>query len=162
MKIDKAHLMTLVRPLLSMFPVLPVLVFATVLTGLFGWMAWRPAAPAVHGAEQASSGGGGAEGAKKIHFSLSTTRAYGTKEQPRVYISYQGVETLDFRVYRIRDPFRFFRQLEDPHQMGEEDYAEVDDVSERVGRRNSILENVRGFKRGIYYRIKSYIRSQLT
>lgn len=173
MKILRVFTKTLGGPTIPILPILPIfsgLIFVTALTGLFGWMAWRSSVPVVRGAEQASSstgaaGTGGeqtAEAARKVHFSLSTTRAYGTKEQPRIYISYQGVEMLDFRVYRIRDPFLFFRQLEDPHQMGEEDYAGVDDVSERVGRRPSILEKVRSFKREIYYRIKSYIRGQLT
>ena len=140
------------RRIVSLLPVLPVTVF---LVGLLFWLAFRPAPEMVRGAEDNQA----AE--KRVRFSLSTTRTYGSKEQPRVYISYQGIETLDFRVYQIRDPFLFFRQLEDPHQMGEDDYTAVDDVSDRIGRSQAPLEVVRSFKRSLYYRIKSYIRSQL-
>jgi len=133
--------------------VLPVI---TLLVGLFCWLAFRPLPDGVKGAETATAAAG-----QKVRFSLATTRTYGPKEPPRVYISYQGVETLDFRVYRIRDPFLFFRQLEDPHQMGREDYGGVSEVTDRVNRQPSALEVVRGFKRGLYYRIKSYIRGQL-
>ena len=140
------------RRIVSLLPVLPVMVF---LVGLLFWLAFRPAPEMVRGAEDNQA----AE--KRVRFSLSTTRTYGSKEQPRVYISYQGIETLDFRVYQIRDPFLFFRQLEDPHQMGEDDYTAVDDVSDRIGRSQAPLEVVRSFKRSLYYRIKSYIRSQL-
>ncbi len=104
----------------------------------------------------------GTPGTKRVKFSLSTTRAYGTNEPARFYVNYLGVETLDFRVYRVDNPFLFFRQLENPHVMGEEEYAEVSDVSTRVGRQPSALERVRAFKRRIYQRIKSYIRGQLT
>lgn len=135
---------------------LSALLAAVLLLGLLG-DGWHPVA---RGAEE--PGVPAVPAPSRVRFSLSTTRAYGTKEQPRIYLNYQGLETLDFRVYQINDPFLFFRQLEDPHQMGEDDYSGVDDVAERAGRRPSILERVRSFKRGLYYRLKSYIRGQLT
>lgn len=139
--------------MLSLVSLLPAVTFVVM---IFAWLALRPVTPGVKGAEPVTGAG-----EKKVRFSLSTTRTYGTKESPRVYISYQGVETLDFRVYQVRDPFLFFRQLEDPHQMGEDDYSGVSEVSNRVNRRASVLELVREFKRSTYYRVKSYIRSQL-
>ena len=141
------------RRILAAIPVLPVM---ALLMGLLCWLAFRPAPDGVRGAEQ-----GTPTAEKKVRFSLATTRTYGAGEQPRVYINYQGVETLDFRVYQIRDPFLFFRQLEDPHQMGEDDYTSVGEVSERIDGQPGPLEVVRSFKRSLYYRLKSYIRSQL-
>ena len=61
----------------------------------------------------------------KPHFSLSTNRTYSTNDKPRVWISYQGIDYLDFRVYRVKDPLKFFKQLNDPHQMGEQEKTEV-------------------------------------
>ena len=75
-------------------------------------------------------------------FSLSTSRTYGADEKARVYIAYQGVDTLDFRVYQVKDPFRFFRQLNSPHQMGEEDRDDVAEVAATVERKPSLLEKL--------------------
>jgi uncharacterized protein YfaS (alpha-2-macroglobulin family) len=139
--------------MLSLISVLPAITLGVV---LFSWLAFRPVPEGVKGAESTPD-----TAEKKVRFSLATTRTYGTKEPPRVYISYQGVEALDFRVYQVRDPFLFFRQLEDPHQMGEDDYDGVSEVSTLIDRQPSVLELVRSYKRRIYYLIKSYIRSQL-
>ncbi len=94
-------------------------------------------------------------------FSLATNRTYGTHEKARVYINYQGVNSLDFRVYKIKDPFKFFKQLNNPHQMGEEDRAEVSAVTETQQRKPSFLEKLRDFKSTIYFAFKGYFRSQL-
>src|SRR5262245_41018560 len=82
-------------------------------------------------------------------FSLSTNRAYGTDEKARIYIGYQGIDSLDFRVYQVKDPFKFFRQLNSPHQMGEEDRADVAEVAATVERKPSFLEKLRSFKSSV-------------
>ncbi len=97
----------------------------------------------------------------KPRFSLSTNRTYGTHEKARVYVSYQGIDSLDFRLYQVKDPFKFFQQLNNPHQMGEEDQAEVAEVAEAVERKPSVLEKVRSLKRSIHSAVKNYFRSQL-
>ena len=97
----------------------------------------------------------------KPRFSLSTSRTYGADEKARVYIGYQGVDSLDFRVYQVKDPFRFFRQLNSPHQMGEEDRADVAEVAATVERKPSFLERLRSFKSSVYRGVKNYFRGQL-
>src|SRR4030095_4210919 len=99
--------------------------------------------------------------AVKPRFSLSTNRAYGTDEKARVYIGYQGIDTLDFRVYQVKDPFRFFRQLNSPHQMGEEDRGDVTEVTATVERKPSFLEKLRAFKSSVNHTVKNYFRGQL-
>src|SRR5262252_3362262 len=94
-------------------------------------------------------------------FSLSTSRTYGADEKARVYIAYQGVDSLDFRVYQVKDPFRFFRQLNSPHQLGEEDRADVAEVAATVERKPSLLEKLRSFKSSVYRGVKNYFRGQL-
>src|SRR5215467_9312322 len=79
-----------------------------------------PAAPAV-----ASPAGPQPSPTVRPRFSLSTNRTYGTDEKSRIYVGYQGVDSLDFRVYQVRDPFKFFKQLNSPHQMGSEDRGDV-------------------------------------
>src|SRR5262245_19076942 len=94
-------------------------------------------------------------------FSLSTSRTYGADEKARVYVAYQGVDSLDFRVYQVKDPFKFFRQLNSPHQLGEEDRADVAEVAATVERKPSLLERLRSFKSSVYRGVKNYFRGQL-
>jgi uncharacterized protein YfaS (alpha-2-macroglobulin family) len=99
--------------------------------------------------------------AVKPRFSLSTSRTYGADEKARVYIGYQGIDSLDFRVYLVKDPFKFFRQLNSPHQMGEEDRADVAEVAATVERKPSLLERLRSFKSSVYRAVKNHFRGQL-
>ena len=94
----------------------------------------------------------------KPSFSLSTNRTYGTGDRPRVYINYQGIDQLDFRVYRVKDPVAFFKQLNDPHQIGE---AEKSEVAADYRRRPSSLERLRAFKASVNNSVKRYFRGQL-
>lgn len=97
----------------------------------------------------------------KPKFSLSTNRTYSTDEKTRIWITYQGLETLDFRVYQVNDPMRFFKQLNDPHQMGKEDQQDVAEVAATMERKTTTLEKLRAFKSSIYRGFKSYFRNQL-
>lgn len=91
-------------------------------------------------------------------FSLTTNRTYSPNETARLWASYQNVDYLDFRVYRIKDPVRFFKQLDDPHQMGEK---EKEEASRGYGSRVSVLERAHSVKISILSAIKSYVRTQL-
>ena len=61
----------------------------------------------------------------KPYFSLSTNRTYGTADRARVWINYVGIDQMDFRVYRVADPVKFFKNLENPHQMGEGEKTQI-------------------------------------
>ena len=91
-------------------------------------------------------------------FSLSTTRTFGTSENPRLWLDYRNVDNLDFRVYRINDPRRFFAQLNNPHQMGED---EREQVATNLSAKRSLLERIRAVKVWAYSGIKNYFRQQL-
>lgn len=94
----------------------------------------------------------------KPFFSLSTNRTFGTSENTRFWLDYRGVDSLDFRVYRVSDPKRFFAQLENPHQIGED---EEEQVAPAVTRKPSLLEKVRALKSSIYFGIRNYFRAHL-
>lgn len=94
----------------------------------------------------------------KPFFSVMTNHTYGTKDTARVWINYRGVDNLDFRVYKVKDPVQFFRQLENPHQVGED---EQEEVAESVKHPPTFLEKLRAFKRRYYDAIKRYVRTQL-
>jgi len=52
------------------------------------------------------------------YFALSSAKTFGVGEEVSVQLNAWGVNALDFRVYRVKDPVRFFEQLEDPHMFG--------------------------------------------
>ncbi|MBC8030569.1 MAG: hypothetical protein H7Z16_10700 [Pyrinomonadaceae bacterium] len=96
--------------------------------------------------------------ATKPFFSLSTHRTYGSNDTARLWVDYQAVDHLDFRVYQVKDPRKFFTELKDPHQLGE---REEEDVAKSLPHRRSFLERVRAFKRWAYTGVKSFVRGQL-
>lgn len=93
----------------------------------------------------------------KPFFSLLTNRTYATSENARLWVGHRGIESLDFRVYRIY-PQKFFSQLSNPHQMGED---EKDEIAPIVSRKPSLLDRVRAVKVAVYSGIRSYLRGQL-
>jgi hypothetical protein len=72
----------------------------------------------------------------KPFFSLSSNRTFGTSEKRALWLDHRGVNRLDFRVYRVNDPQRFFAQLSvslggfiwttgDPHEWSDSCYFNV-------------------------------------
>lgn len=94
----------------------------------------------------------------KPFFSLHTNRTYATTDRARVWVNYRGVDALDFRVYKVKDPVKFFRQLDNPHQVGED---EEEQVGEQVKNKPTFLERLRQFKSWGYRIVKTYVRAQL-
>ena len=68
------------------------------------------------------------------------------------------MDHLDFRVYQVKDPRKFFTELKDPHQLGE---REEEEVAKSLPHRRSFLERVRTFKRWAYTGVKGFVRGQL-
>lgn len=52
------------------------------------------------------------------YFSLSTEGPVRKGGTVPVRVSAQGVDSLEFRLYRVNDPVKFFEQLSDPHSAG--------------------------------------------
>ena len=92
------------------------------------------------------------------YFSLTTNRTYSPNESTRLWASYQNIDYLDFRVYRVKDPNRFFKQLDDPHQMGEQ---EKEVIAEGYGGRVSLLERTHRLKISLFSAVKDYVRTHL-
>ena len=109
--------------------------------------------PTVPGAETTVTG-------FKPFFSLGTNRTYGSAENPRMWVNYRGIDKLDFRVYRVNDPQRFFSQLSNPHQMGEDEPEEVTTTITQQ-RKPSFLERLRAMKSWAYSGVRNYLRTQL-
>src|SRR5581483_3563543 len=52
------------------------------------------------------------------YFSISSQRTFGTADKPQIALSGYRVSAVQIRVYRVKDPVTFFRQMEDPHSFG--------------------------------------------
>ena len=94
----------------------------------------------------------------KPYFSLTTNRSYSPNESARLWASYQNIDYLDFRVYRIQDPSKFFKQLEDPHQIGEKEKQEI---SQGYGASASLLDRTHRLKTSLFGAVKDYVRTHL-
>ena len=94
----------------------------------------------------------------KPFFSLATNRTYSTGENARLWLYYRGISSLDFRVYRVNDPAKFFAQLNDPHQMGKD---EEEQIASSLSRSRSLLERIRSVKSWAYSGMRNYLRGQL-
>src|SRR5918993_221437 len=86
----------------------------------------------------------------KPYFSLTTNRTYSPNEPARMWASYQNVDHLDFRIYRVKDPNKFFKQLDNPHQMGEEEKEELAKGFGGV----SLIERTRRLKLSFFSAVK--------
>ncbi|HEY0544945.1 MAG TPA: MG2 domain-containing protein [Pyrinomonadaceae bacterium] len=89
-------------------------------------------------------------------FSLTSSRTYASTDRARVWLNYKGIDQIDFRVYRIKDPAKFFKQLDDPHQMGDKDKAEA-----MLYREPTALETLRAVKDHLYNSLRDYVRAQV-
>ncbi|MFN2578301.1 MAG: alpha-2-macroglobulin [Pyrinomonadaceae bacterium] len=92
------------------------------------------------------------------YFSLTTNRSYSPNESTRLWASYKNIDHLDFRVYLVKDPNKFFKQLDDPHQMGEQ---EKEAIAEGYGGRVSLLERTHRLKISLFSAVRNYVRTHL-
>ena len=88
-------------------------------------------------------------------FSLSTSETFTTRDAPHFFLTFRRVAQLDVRVYRVRDPFRFFTGLADPHQFGTD--APLEAPQER-----SWIERLTDWKRRQRSRIRTVLRAQVS
>src|SRR3990172_3056558 len=51
-------------------------------------------------------------------FAVSSDQTYSPSKQPRIGLQFRQVDRLDFRVYRVKDPAKFFGKLKDAHSFG--------------------------------------------
>jgi len=131
-------------------------IYLAVVASVFGFNVLR--SRAARPAAEAAPAPAPAIVSTKPYFSLTTNRSYSPNESARMWASYQNVDYLDFRVYRVKDPSKFFKQLDDPHQMGEK---EKEAVSQGYGSRVSILERTHRLKTSLFTAIRDYVRTHL-
>ncbi|HVZ19190.1 MAG TPA: MG2 domain-containing protein, partial [Terriglobales bacterium] len=52
------------------------------------------------------------------YFSLTSNKTYAPGQKPTISVWATHADQLEFRVYRVNDPVKFFSRLADPHQFG--------------------------------------------
>lgn len=88
------------------------------------------------------------------YFSLSTTRTFGSNEEPSVGLSGVDVAAVQIRVYRVNDPIKFYAGLEGTHFFGATD--------ETRRRKKTLIEMVHDWKRELRRTIRRDLRAQFS
>ncbi|MEP7364651.1 MAG: MG2 domain-containing protein, partial [Acidobacteriota bacterium] len=87
------------------------------------------------------------------YFSLSSSETFAPSAEPKVSVSANRVQQLEFRLYRVNDPVLFFEEkLQDEHQFGGR--------APRDPKDRTALERFYGWKRGIRARWRDVFRAQ--
>lgn len=91
---------------------------------------------------------------RKVYFSVTTNKTFRPNEKPKIQLYAHDVKVLEFRVYRVQDPLKFFQQFDDVHQFGPQ-YSPREHVDERTW-----LERFHDWKMGIWRWIRDFFRGQ--
>lgn len=138
-------------------PASSLLIYLAVILAVSSFAFWRtrtekPNTPQAQNAAVANSIFGAKE---DPFFSLTSSRTYMSNGNPRVWINYRGVNEMDFRVYKVKDPTKFFKSLKDAHQIGE-----GDDPGPKA--QPALLETINDVKEYFHDLIKDYLRQQIS
>lgn len=87
-------------------------------------------------------------------FSLSSYQTFTTRDHPAIELTFRQVDHLDFRVYRVNDPFAFFEKLRDPHALGSDEPI--------VPQEQTWLERIAAWKASRRADVRTFIRLQLS
>lgn len=90
-------------------------------------------------------------------FSLSTARTFAPGESVKIQLMARNVPEFEFRVYKVRDPEKFFANLRDLHSFGEQSYAPPENVDQRT-----LLERIHDWKNHLWWRMRHFFHWQFT
>ena len=88
------------------------------------------------------------------YFALSSNQTFGTHSKPSASVSSWAVDSLEFHVYRIEDPVKFFQLIENPHQFGAHTPAPPHE--------RTPIERIHIWKRSLRAAIQRGLRAQFT
>ena len=89
------------------------------------------------------------------YFSLSTNKTYLPGEKVRISVFSAHVDSLEFRVYRVKDPVAFFSRLDDIHNFGRISQKEQIDNP-------TVLERFKDWKHETWLDIRNFFRMQFS
>ena len=87
-------------------------------------------------------------------FTLNSGQTYGPGEKAEISVWAHHVKTLEFRLYRINDPVKFFALLKDQHSFG--------GVGPRPGHEHTWLEKFHAWKHRVWAWIRDFFRGQFS
>ena len=87
-------------------------------------------------------------------FALHTTHTWAPGETPVVLTTFRNVAHLDFRIYKVKDPVKFFEQLKNPHQFG--------GPPPKIPQTPTLLERWHAWKRRWRLALRSFVRDQFS
>jgi uncharacterized protein YfaS (alpha-2-macroglobulin family) len=88
-------------------------------------------------------------------FSLTSQRTYLPGEKPEISINAHNVNQLEFRVYRVNNPVKFFSQMQELHNFGGQGPAMPKQA-------HTWLEKFHAWKHRIWTWIRDFIRGQFS
>ena len=97
--------------------------------------------------------------AAEPYFTLSTTKSFAPGDKPKLHLYTHDVDSLEFRVYRVRDPEAFAAKLQEMHSFGDPSHAWK--VNEQVDEK-TWLERFHDWKRDLWYDLKQFFRTQFS
>ncbi len=90
----------------------------------------------------------------RVYFSLNTEGPVRPGESAPIRVQAQGLKQLDFRLYKVNDPSKFFRQLDDAHQFS--------GSMRPTPKAKTPLEKFARWKRQMRFRLRDLARAQFS
>jgi len=94
------------------------------------------------------------EPSDQAYFSLSTNRTWAPGQKPTISVWGRNIRTLEFRVYRVSDPVKFFQTIQDAHSFGGR--------APQVPHVTNWIESFHSWKHGAWANIRDFFRTQFT
>ena len=88
-------------------------------------------------------------------FSLTSERTYLPGEKPEISVYSHNVSALEFRVYRVNDPVKFFSQMQEMHSFG----GRAPALPKQA---HTWLEKFHAWKHRLWAWIRDFIRAQFS
>lgn len=95
------------------------------------------------------------QNATQPYFSLSSSKTFAPGDKPTIQMWAQNVDSLEFRVYRVKDPILFFQKLEDVHRFGAA-------AAPRKNKQLTLIERFHSIKLRARNRVRNSFREQYT
>ncbi len=88
-------------------------------------------------------------------FSLTSQRTFLPGEKPEISVNAHNVKQLEFRVYRVNDPVKFFSQLQELHNFG----GQAPALPKQA---HTWLERFHAWKHRIWSWVRDFVRAQFS
>ena len=95
------------------------------------------------------------DNASEQSFSLTSQRTYLPGEKPEVSVYSHNVSALEFRVYRVNDPVKFFSQMQELHSFG----GRAPSLPKQS---RTFLEKFHAWKHRLWAWIRDFVRAQFS